>query len=156
MRGDKHVEFRFRLSAASKAFPAAMWGTSGSGTDLDDDAIVPLLGQTVLTVRDPVRPGQTSQIPRSNLRFDSTDVRFEKSPGNGIEYAALDTPRNKDGHQHDRRSIADTAERSDIRVARGALVDALGIKTDNEIRLGEEFSAAFIVPPRVAAGTGRA
>lgn len=156
MRGDKHVEFRFRLAPASKAFPAAMWGTSGSEAGLDEDAILPLLGQTVLTVRDPVQPGQTSQIPRRNLRFDTTEVRFEKSTGSGIEYAALDTPRDKAGRQNDRQTISETAERSDIRAARGALIDAFGIKTDNEIRLGEGFSAAFIVPPRVAAGTGRA
>lgn len=149
----EHVEDHFKIIPASKPFPAAMWGTTGANADLDKDPVMPLLGQTVIEVKEPVRPGQTSQIPRRNLNYDPTKVEFKEDWNCKwcIEYADLSEPLGEQpgGREKIRKASSDGT----VRKGRKALIDALGIKRDIEIRLGDGLADSFILTPIVVAGT---
>jgi hypothetical protein len=148
----EHVEDHFKIIPASKPFPAAMWGTAGVDVDLDKDPIRPLLGQTVIEVKEPVRPGQTSQIQRRNLNYDVKNViKCAQASNRCIEYPDL-RPMTSDP-SGGREKISKASSDSAVREGRKALIDALGIKTDNEIRLGDRLAESFILTPVVVAGT---
>jgi len=64
------VEHRFRMAGQTKPFAAAMWGVNGQTPDMGADAVANVLGAAQISPLKPVTAGQTTAIPRKNVKFD--------------------------------------------------------------------------------------
>ena len=67
---DGGIEQLFRLTGKHKPFAGAMWGKTGSTTDLKGDTVANILGAADIEPLKPVVSGQTTAIPRRNVKFE--------------------------------------------------------------------------------------
>lgn len=73
--GKDGIEFRFRLTGRQLPYAGAMWGTQGMAADVSGDTISHILGGSEIKALKPVVSGQTTSIPRRNVKFDSYFVQ---------------------------------------------------------------------------------
>ena len=83
------AEADFRIEPATKPYAAAMWRPKGKGAGANDGALTHAIGQTTIRPSKPVVQGQTTQVPRRNLRYDPREVRLVDD---GLDVAELTQP----------------------------------------------------------------